>query len=219
MEASQYYSVSIIINTISLIVQIIALSTVIISVRQLFVMKKQKRDGHEEERRKKTIEVMQIWSNNLQRETSLAEKIVEEFDESQSRKLYAKQDVPVSREMKISVCEICRCESCPGQEKCEQLESETCVLQGYQQAKLRWHIIRYLNNLENVFTAYALGIVDKDIIKTQFSYLYNPEKGWDAIEKFRKAAGECGYPNTNAFMEELVTERKQGRSNKKEALE
>ncbi len=37
------------------------------------------------------------------------------------------------------------------------------------------------------------------IIKTQFPYFYNSEKGWDVLEKFRKAAGKSGYPNTNAF--------------------
>lgn len=218
MQANHYYLAAVTISILSLVMQIIGLSAIIISAKQFLAMKKQKQDGHEEERRKKTIEVMQIWSSNLQRETSLAEKIVEEFDENQARRLYAKQDVEVSREIKCSVCEICRCEPCPGQAECEQLKEGPYILKGYQQSKLRWHVIRYLNNLENVFTAYALGIVDRDVIKTQFSYLYNPGKGWDAIEKIRKAAGANGYPNTNAFMNELVAESEQGKSKNSEPL-
>ena len=63
--------------------------------------------------------------------------------------------------------------------------------------------------LESVMTAWKLNIVDRDEIENQFQYLYNPERGWNALKPFREAAGGAeAYPNIEEFMNKLSENRK-----------
>lgn len=63
--------------------------------------------------------------------------------------------------------------------------------------------------LESVMTAWNLNIVDCEEIEEQFQYLYNPQKGWNALEAFREAAGGSNaYPNFEKFIKEMKKGRK-----------
>ena len=56
--------------------------------------------------------------------------------------------------------------------------------------------------------AWNLNIVDREEIEDQFQYLYNPEKGWNALKPFRDAAGGMNaYPNIEKFMQTLENKR------------
>lgn len=74
--------------------------------------------------------------------------------------------------------------------------------------EIRWLIINYLNNLETVFSAWDLNIVDTGVIEKQFSYILNDEKGWDALSQFRKVAGGVqSYPNTEKFISKMKEDK------------
>lgn len=183
---------------------ITALSTIFIAL-QFYETKKAEQKNHEELRRVKTIEVMQNWSKTLKKETSFAEKIVEGFSEEQCRALYFGESIKIDIEKGEKICQICpeRTENC---KKCKT--DRKLKLEGVQLSEFRWYVINYLNMLENVMTAWNLKIVDTDEIEQQFQYLYNPEKGWNALEAFRKAAGgKKSYPNIDKFILQLKEKR------------
>lgn len=179
-----------------------AISTIIIAL-QFVQAERSEKKHHEEMRRSKTIDIMQDWNNSLRKETSYAEKIVHELDEKQCRELYFSNRVQLELKTGKKFCQICsqRCEGC---KKCMEIQDGFFVLESVRLSEFRWYVISYLNMLETVMTAWNLGIVDREEIERQFRYLYNPQKGQDALKHFRKAAGGEGvFPNIAKFINML----------------
>lgn len=192
---------------------ITALSTIFIGI-QLFQTARAEKKHHEEMRRIKTVEIMENWSKSLKKETSFAEKIVEGFTEEQCRWLYFKEEFELDCKKGRDICQICK-EKAPD---AHHTECQNCItggkfkLAGAQLAEFRWYVVGYLNMLESVMTAWNLNIVDREEIEDQFQYLYNPEKGWDALKHFREAAGGISaYPNIEKFMQEMQKRRNKER--------
>lgn len=194
-------------ESIQLVCSIItAVSTIFIAV-QIYQNYKENKDGHEEVRRIKTVEIMQDWTTSIKKEASYAEMIVEGFTPEQCRHLYLKEQFSIDVDKAKMICQICPNSS----DKCQNCkEGDKHILKGTQLNELRWYVVTYLNMLEIVMTAWDLGIVDCETVKNQFQYLYNPEKGWDALEDFRIAAGgNKAYPNIGKFVQMLKIEYQQ----------
>lgn len=169
-----------------------ALSTVLIVI-QLLIMRNTEKKNREEARRLNTVQVMQHWSDSLEKETSFAERIVEQFDKEQCRKLYAKDNLIVNEKLAGEIMQLCPLHA----DDCEQQSENQFLIKGALLSELRWYIITYLNTLETVLTAWNLSIVDHETIVSQFQYLYNQEKDWNVLEEFRNASGgNKSYPST-----------------------
>jgi len=180
-----------------------ALSTFLILV-QLFCTHYMKKKEHEEQRRQKTVEMMLEWSSSLKRETSFAEKIVEQMDAEQCRKLYLQQSFTVNADIKKMLCQICSCKDSAECDECKQSNKGKHKIFDKQLSELRWYIISYLNMLETVLVAWQQGTVDRKIVEHEFSYLYSAEKGWNVLADFREAAGGIKtYPVIDEFCKTL----------------
>ncbi len=185
-----------------------AASTCLILV-EFFLIHRQNKKLHEEQRRQKTVDMMLSWSASLKRATSTAEKIVERFDKEQCRALYLEKPFMVNSEIKQMLCSICGMANTNECSSCQKNSSELYEVSGKQLLELRWHIISYLNTLETVLVAWQQGTVDKKIVEHEFSYLYNDEKGWDVLSHFRIAAGgDKAYPVISEFCETLKNNQK-----------
>lgn len=185
---------------------------------QLFLSHKQKKKEHEEQRRQKTVEIMLEWNASLERETSFAEKIVEQFTQEQCRNLYFQKKFNVNKELHEQICQICAYKKEGMCETCASKDGKEFSVDGKRLLDLRWYIISYLNTLETVLVAWQQETVDKKIIEHEFSYLYNQEKGWNALAHFREAAGgKKAYPVIEAFIDKLKQneESKNALENKK----
>ena len=188
---------------------ITALSTVFIAL-QLLLTERANKKHHEEMRRIKTVEIMENWSKSLQKETSFAERIVEGFTPEQCRALYFKEPFQLDVNKGKDICQICTETECDrSKDECKHcIQGDKFKLEGAQLSEFRWYVIGYLNMLESVMTAWKLNIVDRDEIENQFQYLYNPERGWNALKPFREAAGGAeAYPNIEEFMNKLSENR------------
>lgn len=186
-----------------------AVSTIFIAI-QLFQSARSEKKHHEEMRRIKTVEIMENWSKSLKKETSFAEKIVEGFTPDQCRSLFFKEEFELDKKKSKDICQLCRENSCnSSQEECDHcIVDGAFKLSGAQLSEFRWYVVGYLNMLESVMTAWHLNIVDREEIEDQFQYLYNPEKGWNALKPFREAAGGMeAYPNIEKFMQTLEKKR------------
>lgn len=192
---------------------ITALSTIVIAFQLLQTARAEKKH-HEEMRRIKTVEIMENWSRSLKKETSFAEKIVEGFTAEQCRSLYFKEEFELDSKKGQDICQICKenifDESHTPCSKC--IAGDKFKLAGAQLSEFRWYVVGYLNMLESVMTAWNLNIVDREEIEEQFQYLYNPERGWDALKPFRDAAGgRNAYPNIEKFIKAMECRKSEGR--------
>lgn len=177
-----------------------AISTIVIAI-QLGVMICTEKKNREETRRLQTIRIMENWSSSLKKEASSAETIVEHFDRKQCRRLYKKKTIIVNRKTAKKIQEILPKHKIKGLDnpKKKKFKIKNALL-----LEFRWYVISYLNMLESVLTAWDLKIVDTEVIKNQFQYLYKPEKDWNVLEEFRQAAGgNKVYPNIDKFINEL----------------
>ena len=171
---------------------------------QIWLARKQLKTDHEKSRREKSVELLLDWTKNLKENTSLARKIVESLDDEQSRNLFNQEDVRISKKHLKSLKKILSLNDDDLNE-----ENDFIILSGDSVSKLRWYVISYLNMLESILVAWQYSIVDREIIEHQFSYLFSPEQGHEALKKFRIAAGgEKAFPAIEIFTNYLKEQRK-----------
>ncbi len=202
------------IENIEMICSVItALSTIFIGI-QLFQTARAEKKHHEEMRRIKTVEIMENWSKSLKKETSFAERIVEGFTEEQCRCLYFKEEFELDCKKGRDICQICteKASDVPQTECNRCIRGDKFKLAGAQLSEFRWYVLGYLNMLEIVMAAWNMNSVEREEIEVQFQYLYNPEKGWNALKPFREAAGgRSAYPNIEKFIQEMQKRRETDR--------
>ena len=213
-----------IIDLLGVIISISAIVSVVILVGQI-------KKEYERARREKTLDLLMAWSTNLTPETNFAVKIVEKFNRDQCTKLFRMEMFEVSGEVcyeiktvysdyseenQMSICrylntdtkkqkqDSINCNSC----KCKS-ESEKVVLDKYYMKKLRYSILQYLNLLEAVLLGWQNGVIDREVVEQQFSFLHDPANNKNCLQDFRIAAGsESAYPSIEAFCVKLEENRK-----------
>ena len=184
-----------------------------LSVEQTRLLKEQIEKTHEQERRNNTVNVMFSFVQSIRKETAFAEKIAERLNEEQCRCLYMQQEFTVTADIKRMLCEICP----NNKEDCEECKKQEglYIVKDLQLSELRWYVISYLNMLETVMVAWQQGAVDNKIIESEFAYLYNAERGRNALENFRKIAGNgSSFPLVEMFCNEL-REKSKVKTNRK----
>jgi hypothetical protein len=170
---------------------------------QIFLARRQLKADHERSRREKSVELLLEWTRNLKEDGSSARRIVENLDEEQTRNLFNLEETKISEKYKDNLIKILSCDDEP------KTENGNILISGNDVSKLRWHIVTYLNMLESILVAWQYSIVDRDIIVHQFSYLFSPEQGHEALKKFRVAAGgEKTYPAIEIFSNHLDEKRR-----------
>lgn len=175
---------------------VLALSAILI-IPQIFLMRKQLKNNHEEHRRENTVNILHIWCNSLKKESSMSEDVVRKFNEQQCQSLYKHEPFGVSDEVIPSICKFCTLskDDCPN---CKIATSKR--VEGKILNELRYHVISYLNMLETVMVSWHLGIVDQETIEDEFRFLAADGKGM-ALDAFRRTAG--GYPLIESFIDKI----------------
>lgn len=214
-------------NIIDLLGVIISISAIVSVVILYGQIKKE----YERARREKTLDLLMAWSTNLTPETNFAVKIVEKFNRDQCTKLFRMETFEVSGEVcyeiktvysdyseenQMSICrylntdtkeqkqDSINCNSCK-----YKSESEKVVLDKYYMKKLRYSILQYLNLLETVLLGWQNGVIDREVVEQQFSFLHDPANNKNCLQDFRIAAGsESAYPSIEAFCVKLEENRK-----------
>ena len=182
------------ISIAELVVLIITLFAV---VPQIILLRRQIKQQHEEHRRENTIQLMTTWCNSVRKDTCIAEQVARKLNTDQCKCLYNHAPFNVGNDTKKEICKFCPldkqlCSAC-------SLQSGNTV-DGKILTELRWHVITYLNMLETVLVSWQLGIVDRDVIEEQFSFIQDADKG-STLAEFRHTAG--GFPVTEAFIDTI----------------
>jgi hypothetical protein len=165
---------------------------------QLYIAYRQVKADHERSRRERSVEVLMEWSKNLKKEGSVARKIIECLNEEQCKEVFSQQTVKISKKHEGILAQFF------GQELVASQDGESIELTEAQSTELRWHAITYLNSLEFTLVAWQYSVVDREIIESQFSYLFRPAGGHEVLKYFRRAAGgEESYPAITVFAAHL----------------
>lgn len=168
---------------------------------QVYIQHRQMKFDHERSRREKSVDVLQEWSRGLKKEGSVARKIIECLNEEQCREVFKQQELKVSKKHENLLIQLFG-------EKIKSKGGLIALSEG-QTTELRWHAISYLNSLEYTLVAWQYAVVDKEIIETQFSYLFSPSDGHEVLKHFRKAAGgESSYPAIEVFVAHIAEKRR-----------
>jgi len=176
---------------------------VIAAAVQVIIGYRQFKADHERGRREKTVELITEFFAKQKKEGPIARKIVESLNEEQCREIIAQQSVVVSSKLKLLVQQLF-----PDQKF--DHENGTITLTENQSVELRWLVLSYLNALETLLVAWQYTIVDREIIETQFSYLFKPSEGHEVLKEFRTAAGgEDAYPAIEIFVTNIQAKRRE----------
>jgi hypothetical protein len=159
---------------------------------------------HERGRREKTVDLLLEWDKRLKKESALARKIIECLTEEQCRELVAQEKLHVPKKLESLLKQFF------GEGfGLEDHSNGDIVLNEAHAAELRWHAVTYLNSLESILVAWQYSVVDRDIIEHQFSYLFKPSDGHEALKDFRAAAGgEDSYPAIEIFAGHIREKRR-----------
>lgn len=182
---------------IQIVELIVLIVTAALAVPQLFLLRKQMKNQHEERRRENTIQFMITWCNSLKKDTCIAEQVARKLNTDQCQALYRHQSFEVAESIKKEICKFCPLD-CSVCNECKLKNSN--VVDGKILTELRWHVITYLNTLETVLISWDLGIVDRKTIEEQFEFLNDVSKG-STLSEFRRTAG--GYPVIEAFIDTI----------------
>ena len=90
--------------TVSIIELIVLIVSAILIIRQIFLLKKQIKEGHEENRRENTIRIMESWCVSVKKDTCIAEQVARKLNQEQCKKLYEHEPFRVSKEIKTEIC-------------------------------------------------------------------------------------------------------------------
>jgi hypothetical protein len=182
---------------------------------QVLYSHKQLKADHERSRREKSVDILMVWSKNLKKEGSIARKIIECLNEEQCRDVFNQQSVSISRKHENLIKQLFKAEHLPD---IDQAGNEVTLTEA-QSTELRWHAITYLNTLEFSLVAWQYSVVDKNIIESQFQYLFRPADGHEVLKHFRKAAGgENSYPAIEIFTAHISEKRRKNLIQKSEVF-
>lgn len=177
---------------------------------QIFLIKKQMKNGYEKSRREKTVDLLIVWTKSLNKETIQAKKIVESLSDKQCMDLYNNIPFEVDPKIRDKLCIFCSekvCKDCEAYQEC----NGRYKVSNKQLANLRFHAVTFLNTLESILVAWQSSIVDDQIICAQFGYLFNQQEGKDLMYSMRKACGGVdSYPAIAAFYDYLQSEKMKG---------
>jgi hypothetical protein len=68
---------------------------------------------------------------------------------------------------------------------------------------LRYMMVRYINTLESILATWRHNVADREIIREEFGYLFDPKKGHHLLKEFRAVLGDDNYPAIRDFEADL----------------
>jgi hypothetical protein len=164
------------------------------------LLTKQITADHDRSRRENAINYLFEWSRGLLQANSLARKLVEGLNETQTLDLAKEKPLRLGTEKRDLVSGVLS--KIPEGGLKEQ--GGEILLGEREVSDIRWQVVRYLNNLESIFAAARHNVADRGILIEQFGFLVSPREGHHLLRKFRDALGGAeAYPGLHELEEEL----------------
>jgi hypothetical protein len=206
---------------------------VLVALNQLLLSTKAKKDLHEEMRRSKTGDLLFEWCKNRSKNCFYAIKIAEKIangdnGDTNLDKLLKIEEFDVNEECYKEMCFFCekrdkcgisykfdakKCTECA---ECNTMKQEVIAkkkftISGHMLSEFRWNVIQYFNILESVFKARDLGIVDSEVIKEEFSPIFQ-DIGRKTLLLKMKAIRPDSFPALYKFSQEVEKATQQSKT-------
>lgn len=151
---------------------------------------------HDRSRKERAIEVLRQWNKEISPQASAADKLVRKWNNEQCRRLLNHQTIRIKPEDKNLV------EACLDKGVCNPNTSEGSIeLEPEEVTQIRYQVISYLNSTEIALISWHLNVADQETIERQFSFLYQPEIEYSALENFRKVVtNPDAFPAIRSFI-------------------
>ena len=192
-----------VLETISYLGTSILAIGIIITIFQLFVMKKSFYHNHERSRREKAINMILEWIKYTTINGTASKTFVEKLSETECRHIWEGDTFVTDTKFKESLEK-----KIPEFGKCEIIQEggkEKMRISGFQSLVLKSRVCEYINLTEMIFAAYYTNVADREILRTEFALLVSEEQNIHFLESFRKVAGgQTAFPCIYKFIEELT---------------
>jgi hypothetical protein len=173
------------------------------SARQLKVLKQQVAADHERSRRQRAIDVLERWTNSLDRAQPSARVVVEGFSIEECKKLKAKEAMHVP-EKKLHFVRNALQDILGDDEELLIEDGKGVKLNENHVAQLYFLVICHLNSLEVALQNWLNGVADTTVLENELEYLIKPDDGHFVLENFRTVmGGKKAYPAIAAFVKQI----------------
>lgn len=172
----------------------------------LYFTSRQILSGLDRARREKAIDMLMKWSEFTQPETSSVTRLVEDLDDSQCLAIMTTTTLEISVKHHDHLVNILQLRFPDIDKQLAGMKSKTnktYQIEGRYLLYIRYIAVRYLNMLESILSSWSSGIADREIIKSEFSFLFDPTKSRTAMAKLRERLGNETFPALNLFINEL----------------
>lgn len=154
---------------------------------------------HEKSRREKAIEMMKFFISENHEEMGLTRQLLTELDYKQSEALF--NMFPITLDTKCEELLAFALAKYTGSNVDLNKKDGLIVLSQAQVIALRSIVIRHLNILEAMASAWRHNIADRDILEEEFCAVVFPRKGMLTYQEIITAAGV--FPSLREFANEL----------------
>ena len=166
---------------------------------QAWLARKALEADHERSRRELAYNAVREYQNDLKPEHTAANRLVRSWTEEQYKCL-----ADASSPLKIKAEEKGQVEACLGKSLSNpEIQGGFITLEIPEARGIRFNVISGLNILEIALAAWHLGVADRDTMVSQFRNVYDPQIGYDALERLRRILGTDDFPAIEAFVREL----------------
>jgi hypothetical protein len=187
--------------TVSDIASIAAAGAATIAAFQIFVLRTQLRSDHERSRREKAVELMQFFvtTAEVQNVATLdIRRFAESLNKAQSQLLCEGKTFEVDVASKsLLPHDLIQQQDNNGR---VQVDESAC-------RAIKIQLMKYLNILETVATAWRHNIADREIIEEEFKSIVSVKTNAFVLEEFRLATGI--YPSIAEFTEAIKKNQNQ----------
>lgn len=183
------------VNWIVAIASSVSAIGIIILWWQLQLLSKQIKEDHERSRHQMSILLMRDWVGQLERETSAARKFAETLDKNQASNLWNEETLEVNSDKQKKFVEICLAQS----DLNPEYNEKNCTLKEPAVSFIRWQVVRYLNSLETMLSAWRHNVASRNILEEELHYLFDKTKGHEGLLNIRQVAGINAFPAIAEF--------------------
>lgn len=176
-----------------------------ISVKQTKIQKKSFTNDYERSRREKAVDILMQWHTNLDKTNSTARKFAETLSDENLQSISNGEqfEIPATDKNRTYISVLFEKKQSTNNEEnksSEENNNQQIKITAAQSTEIRWKLITYLNILENVVSAWKYNIVDRDLIETEFKYMFDHKDG--ALKRFREIQVDA-YPCIDLFELEM----------------
>ena len=207
----------------------------IISLISILIMFRQFKGEHEKGRREKAIELLLRWNDSITADTNRIKEFCEQLSDEQCRKLARYETFEISAKKHAELKQLLSDDNvnkCHEEDQAEEKktsankESVTGItvnknkekLTSLEIKQLRYQVVRYLNLLEIIMTAWKDNVADNEMIENEFSFLLSETEGKTLLENMRKALGNECYPSISIFCANMKQKQQKKLTAKKEKI-